>query len=279
MGPLMYILGGFAALVGFVTVAGSSGDAALSKEFAWQFRLAARLRTPVLMFIVVPLSFFRWLRTTLKSKWLRLTRTADPAVAQAAHAARVEVAAAQLRAWNADGRQRTLRTARPNYLSMSTKLGSNKGDSYRIQTGHLNRILSIDVDNLRITAEPGVTMGEITEELMPLGLTLQTHIEMEAITIGGLSMGFGIETNSHRHGLFQESVVACAAAQSLRNSAQFGAILRSSTSLAPHSAPLPAPGTSCSTPGATCCTSPPNPIRTSSARCRGRTVPLASSPR
>ena len=84
MGPLMYILGGFAALVGFVTVAGSSGDAALSKEFAWQFRLAARLRTPVLMFIVVPLSFFRWLRTTLKSKWLRLTRTADPAVAQAA---------------------------------------------------------------------------------------------------------------------------------------------------------------------------------------------------
>ena len=237
MGPLMYILGGFAALVGFVTVAGSSGDAALSKEFAWQFRLAARLRTPVLMFIVVPLSFFRWLRTTLKSKWLRLTRTADPAVAQAAHAARVEVAAAQLRAWNADGRQRTLRTARPNYLSMSTKLGSNKGDSYRIQTGHLNRILSIDVDNLRITAEPGVTMGEITEELMPLGLTLQTHIEMEAITIGGLSMGFGIETNSHRHGLFQESVVACAAAQfgAIQRAiiAQFGAI-RQRTRLTPR---------------------------------------------
>ena len=276
MGPLMYLLGGFAALVGFVTVAGSSGDAALSKEFAWQFRLAARLRTPVLMFIVVPLSFFRWLRTTLKSKWLRLTRTADPAVAQAAHAARVEVAAAQLRAWNADGRQRTLRTARPNYLSMSTKLGSNKGDSYRIQTGHLNRILSIDVDNLRITAEPGVTMGEITEELMPLGLTLQTHIEMEAITIGGLSMGFGIETNSHRHGLFQESVVACAAAQFGAIFAQF---LRSSASHAPHPAPPPAPGTSCSTPGATCSTSPPRAIRTSSARCRGRTVPLASSPR
>ena len=276
MGPLMYLLGGFAALVGFVTVAGSSGDAALSKEFAWQFRLAARLRTPVLMFIVVPLSFFRWLRTTLKSKWLRLTRTADPAVAQAAHAARVEVAAAQLRAWNADGRQRTLRTARPNYLSMSTKLGSNKGDSYRIQTGHLNRILSIDVDNLRITAEPGVTMGEITEELMPLGLTLQTHIEMEAITIGGLSMGFGIETNSHRHGLFQESVVACAAAQF---GAQFGAIRRNSAAHAPHPTPLHSPGTSCSTPGATCSTSPPRAIRTSSARCRGRTALSASSPR
>ena len=276
MGPLMYLLGGFAALVGFVTVAGSSGDAALSKEFAWQFRLAARLRTPVLMFIVVPLSFFRWLRTTLKSKWLRLTRTADPAVAQAAHAARVEVAAAQLRAWNADGRQRTLRTARPNYLSMSTKLGSNKGDSYRIQTGHLNRILSIDVDNLRITAEPGVTMGEITEELMPLGLTLQTHIEMEAITIGGLSMGFGIETNSHRHGLFQESVVACAAAQF---GAQFGAIRRNSAVHAPHPAPPPSTGTNCSTHGATCSTSPPNPIRTSSARCRGPTVPSASSRR
>jgi hypothetical protein len=39
---------------------------------------------------------------------------------------------------------------------------------------------------------------------------LQTHVEMESITIGGIAMGFGIETNSHKYGLFQESVLACA---------------------------------------------------------------------
>jgi len=51
-----------------------------------------------------------------------------------------------------------------------------------------------------------VTMGELTDVLTPLGLALQCHVEMESITIGGAALGFGIETNSHIFGLFQESV-------------------------------------------------------------------------
>ena len=43
---------------------------------------------------------------------------------------------------------------------------------------------------------------------MPHWLALQTHVEMESITIGGIACGFGIETNSHKVGLFQESVLA-----------------------------------------------------------------------
>jgi delta24-sterol reductase len=52
-----------------------------------------------------------------------------------------------------------------------------------------------------------VTMGQITHRLVPLGYALQIQVEMESITIGGVSMGFGMETNSHRIGFFQESVV------------------------------------------------------------------------
>ena len=48
---------------------------------------------------------------------------------------------------------------------------------------------------------------------------------------------------------------------------------------APHPATPYSTGTSCSTPGATCSTSPPRAIRTSSARCRGPTALSASSPR
>ena len=40
-----------------LTAAIGSDGGALSSEFPWQFRLAARLRTPVLVFIVVPLAF------------------------------------------------------------------------------------------------------------------------------------------------------------------------------------------------------------------------------
>ena len=32
-------------------------------------------------------------------------------------------------------------------------------------------------------------------------------IEMEAITLGGVSMGLGVETNGHNVGWFQETVV------------------------------------------------------------------------
>ena len=123
------------------------------------------------------------------------------------HEANVASIVEQIEAWNKAGRQRTLRTARPNWASMSLKLGSNKGASHLVKTGHMNEILRVDADNLALVAEPGVTMGELTDVLCPLGLALQTHVEMESITLGGIAMGFGIETNSHRFGLFQESVL------------------------------------------------------------------------
>lgn len=188
-------------------LAGSGADAALSKEFPWQFRLAAACRTPVLMFIVVPLSAVQRLRTRMRRRFSRMMRGIGGEAAARRHAANVEGIRAQLEAWNANGRQRRLRTARPNWQSMSLKLGSNKGECHLVNVGHLDEILEIDADNLTITAEPGVTMGELTDVLAPLNLSLQTHIEMESITLGGLAMGFGIETNSHRYGLFQESVL------------------------------------------------------------------------
>ena len=43
-------------------------------------------------------------------------------------------------------------------------------------------------------------MGQITHLLVPQGFALQIQVEMESITIGGISMGFGMETNSHTVG-------------------------------------------------------------------------------
>ena len=60
---------------------------------------------------------------------------------------------------------------------------------------------------MTICCEPSVTMGQITQHLLPKGLALLIQVEMESITIGGVSMGFGMETNSHLIGFFQESVV------------------------------------------------------------------------
>lgn len=187
----------------------SGADAGgMSKTFSWQFRLAAAVRTPVLVFVVVPMSFvynvYRKIRTILRA---RRRLSIDSEQAWKYHDERVQRVVDQVDAWDRAGRKQKMRTARPNWSSMSTKLGSNKGDAHRIDVSHLDHILEIDEANLTITCEPGVNMGDITNVLLPRMLALLCQVEMEALTIGGLSVGLGMETNSHVIGWFQETIV------------------------------------------------------------------------
>lgn len=46
-------------------------------------------------------------------------------------------------------------------------------------------------------------MGQVSLTLQPLGLALAIVPELEQLTVGGLVMGTGVETSSHRRGLFQ----------------------------------------------------------------------------
>lgn len=186
----------------------SGSDAGnMSKDFSWKFRLCAALRTPILVFIVVPMSFFLNVYRTIRVKVRSYERSKDTAEAKmASHKKRVQIVVDQISQWDKGGRKQKMRTARPNWASMSTKLGSNKGDSHRIHVSHLNHILDIDEENMTITCEPCVTMGDITNVLLPKKLALLCQVEMESLTIGGLSMGLGMETNSHTEGWFQETV-------------------------------------------------------------------------
>ena len=212
--PGTIILCTFAAVLVGTTVGGARAAKLPGAEFPWQFRLAAALRTPVLMFIVIPLSFlneqkrvFRLHSRELWAKWV--TGGEGEEAALAAHEKSVAIVVEQIKRWNEAGRPGRLRTARPTWASMSTKIGGSKGaDTHKIEVRHLNRILDIDEENLTVTCEPSVTMGELAHALVPRNLSLQTHVEMETITIGGVACGFGIETNSHRYGFFQESALA-----------------------------------------------------------------------
>jgi hypothetical protein len=201
---ILKILGtGFFLLFTFTIFAGNSAQN-MSKEFPLQFRLAAQFRIPMLMFVVIPLSFMKWLHLVV-ADWYR--SVIGTSTISSTHTERVKVVQEQVKQWNRKGRKSIMRTARPNWQGMSTKLSSNKGEASRIETSHLNHILSLDEKNLTITCEPSVTMGQITHHLLPKGYALLVQVEMESITIGGVSMGFGMETNSHLIGFFQESVV------------------------------------------------------------------------
>jgi Delta24-sterol reductase len=191
-------------IIFILSISAGNNAQKMSKDFPLQFRLAAQFRTPVLMFIVIPLSYLRWLHTSL-CDWYRYHLKSFQS--QDTHEERVHTIIQQVKEWNKNGRKSNMRTARPNWASMSTKLSSNKGDSNRIATTHLSHILNLNEEELTITCEPSVTMGQITHHLLPKGYALLVQVEMESITIGGVSMGFGMETNSHLVGFFQESVV------------------------------------------------------------------------
>lgn len=46
-------------------------------------------------------------------------------------------------------------------------------------------------------------MGQVSATLIPLGWTLPIVPELDDLTVGGLIMGVGIESSSHKYGLMQ----------------------------------------------------------------------------
>lgn len=70
----------------------------------------------------------------------------------------------------------------------------------------LTQILSIDAKAGLVTVEGGVQMGALCRELLALGLLPAVCPEGEAFTIAGLINGFGIQSSSHRYGLFHDIV-------------------------------------------------------------------------
>jgi delta24-sterol reductase len=98
-------------------------------------------------------------------------------------------------------------TARRPWKTMSLRVATYKNSCAQIPID-LKNILSIDTVNQIIRVEPMVTMSDITHFLVPKGYALAVHPEMDDLTIGGLCMGAGIETSSHRHGFLFETIEA-----------------------------------------------------------------------
>ena len=65
---------------------------------------------------------------------------------------------------------------------------------------HINlaNILSIDTTKQVVRVEPMVSIGILNDYLIKLGWTVPVVPELDDLTIGGLVMGGGIETTSHK---------------------------------------------------------------------------------
>jgi len=122
--------------------------------------------------------------------------------APAKHDARVEAVIRQIADWKNQGAKQKLCTARSGWKTMSELVPKYKLSHRRIDVG-LYDLLEIDEQREIVRVEPLATMGQISRSLISRGWTLPVVPELDSLTVGGLIMGFGVETSSHKYGLFQ----------------------------------------------------------------------------
>ncbi|WP_411726014.1 FAD-binding protein [Methyloglobulus sp.] len=118
------------------------------------------------------------------------------------HDARVETVIRQIVAWKKQGAGQKLCTARSGWKTMSELVPKYKLSHRKIDVG-LYDILEIDEHRGIVRVEPLVAMGQISRYLISRGWTLPVVPELDDLTVGGLIMGFAVETSSHKYGLFQ----------------------------------------------------------------------------
>lgn len=119
------------------------------------------------------------------------------------HDARVEKIQEQVR--NRPDPNAPLCTARPGWMSVSLSYRNYKKKWNAIEMP-LYDILHVDAEQQIVRVEPFVSIGQLTHKLNPMGYTLPVVPEMDDLTVGGLINGTGIESSSHKYGLFHEII-------------------------------------------------------------------------
>lgn len=160
-------------------------------------------RSLVVLFFCLPASFLFNLFLTTK-RWIYRKLFSSPQN----HDKRVRNIQTQILQWNKlpVNEKKLLCTARPNWLSLSTTF-YQKRQCHQISID-LFDILELNEKDLTVRVEPMVTVGEITQYLIPKGYTLAVTLEIADATLGGLAMGTGMTTHSHKVGLYHETITS-----------------------------------------------------------------------
>ncbi|KAJ8716944.1 hypothetical protein PYW08_005343 [Mythimna loreyi] len=140
------------------------------------------------------------MRLRAYARWL----TSDPQ----RHDSAVRLIQSQVQQWNKlpPKDRRLLCTSRPNWLSLSTTF-FQKHLHHQVPIP-LYDILELDEQAMTVRVEPMVTIGDITEFLIPKGYSLAVTIELTDATLGGLAFGTGMSTHSHKAGLYHETITS-----------------------------------------------------------------------
>lgn len=160
-------------------------------------------RWAIVVPLVLPVSKAYDLYWTARHVYYRNLRNAA-----AGHEQRVAGVVRQLEQWNAAGRPGRLHTSRKSWQSVAVRAIEYKQHKAGGIDVELHDILDLDVERGVVRVEPRVNMGQLTRWLAPKGWTVPVVAELDDLTVGGLILGYGIESSAHKYGLFADTVVA-----------------------------------------------------------------------
>jgi delta24-sterol reductase len=123
--------------------------------------------------------------------------------ARSDHTARVAAVAGQVRS-RPTGSKLTIRKKTPSHSVRDPKY---KTGLHAVDVSGLTAILSIDEQRMTVTAEGQVTMGELAAATFARGLLPAVVPEYRKFTVSGLINGEGIQSSSHRYGVFTHTLV------------------------------------------------------------------------
>jgi Delta24-sterol reductase len=169
--------------------------------------LAIRYRWVIVVPVVLPISKAYELYWTARYVHLRNLRRRFTDEA-ARHQPRVGRVVAQIQAWTKAGRPGLLHTSRKSWQSVAVRAIEYKKQTSGAIEVDLHDILELDLARGIVRVEPRVNMGQLTRWLAPQGLSVPVVPELDDLTVGGLILGYGIESSAHKYGLFADTVVA-----------------------------------------------------------------------
>jgi len=146
---------------------------------------------------LLPISFFYDIFWYLRSKWVLFVGSAPRK-----HQERVNFVQKQVLDWQTLGNGRKMCTARPTWMSITQQKITYKDTAYRVKIPLMD-ILEINEEKKFIRCEPLVTVQRLVEALQAKGWIVPIVPEIGDLTVGGLVMGGGIESTSHKYGLWQ----------------------------------------------------------------------------
>lgn len=89
-----------------------------------------------------------------------------------------------------------------------TRAGNYKAEGAKIDINCLNRVLLVDPIERIAVVEPRVTMEQLAKATIEYGMIVPVVPEFKGITVGGAILGAGLESASHRYGLFSDQALS-----------------------------------------------------------------------